>query len=134
MFKESEELTGILGKDTVIKGNFITKRLIRFDGKLKGRFYSKDTIIAGETSQIEGDIFCYNLKFNGKLKGNIFCKGVAELKENCEIYGDIFSEKLEVHNHGFVKGKVYIGKFAREKLNENFKKVESELGIEKEVK
>ncbi len=131
MFKETEELTGILGKDTKIKGDFITKRLIRFDGKLKGRFYSSDTIISGETAVIEGDIFCNNLKLNGKLKGNIFCKSVAELKENCEVHGEIYSEKLEVHNHGFINGKVYIGKFAREKLEEEFKKIESELGIEK---
>ena len=134
MFKESDELTGILGKDTRVNGDLITKKLIRFDGRLRGRFYSHDTIIGGETSYIEGEIFCKTLKFDGKLKGNIFCRGSAELKENCEIYGEIFAGKLEVHDHCFINGKVHIGKFAKGKIEENFKKIEEELGVKKEVK
>ncbi len=131
MFKETDELTGFLGSETKIDGNLITKKLLRFDGFLKGKIYSNDSVIIGASAKIIGEIYCRNLKFDGELEGDIYCLERAELKENSRVNGNIFSEKLELHDHGFVNGKVFVGKFARKKLEEKFESIKKELGIEK---
>lgn len=92
----NEKLINIIGAETTITGDIITKGDIRLDGKLEGSLRADGKVIIGETGQIEGTISCKNLEVLGQINGKIQVSELALLKTSSKLQADITTKQLGV--------------------------------------
>lgn len=92
----NEKLINIIGSETTITGNLITKGDIRLDGKLDGDMRADGKIIIGETGFVNGTIHCRNLEVLGKIKGKIEVLDLVKLNSTAHLEADIKTKKLGV--------------------------------------
>lgn len=91
-----ENLINIIGSETTITGDIITKGDIRLDGKLEGNLRVEGKVIIGETGQIQGTVSCKNLEVLGKISGKIEVSELTVLKLTAILQADIITKKLGV--------------------------------------
>ncbi len=92
----NENLINIIGVETTITGDIVTKGDIRLDGKLEGNLRANGKVIIGETGQIQGTVSCKNLEVLGKISGKIDISELAVLKATATIQADMITKKLGV--------------------------------------
>lgn len=91
-----ENLINIIGSETTITGDIITKGDIRLDGKLEGNLRVEGKVIIGETGQIQGTVSCKNLEVLGKISGKIEVSELTVLKLTAILQADLITKKLGV--------------------------------------
>ena len=92
----NENLINIIGAETDITGQIVTKGDIRIDGKLKGSLQAEGRVVIGETGEIDGEIECGNIEVYGKVFGKVAVKELTMLKSTAKIEADITTKKLGV--------------------------------------
>jgi cytoskeletal protein CcmA (bactofilin family) len=102
---EQSEITAFLGKGTEFKGVLSFEGTIRIDGKVEGEIISKDTLIAGDGSYLQGDISVGILISSGKTVGNITASQKVHFLAPGNIQGTIKTPKLIIE-----EGVVFDGK------------------------
>jgi cytoskeletal protein CcmA (bactofilin family) len=92
----NENLINIIGSETEITGQIVTKGDIRIDGKLKGNLKSEGRVVIGETGTINGEIECGNIEVYGSIFGKLTVRELTMLKSSAKIEADIITKKLGV--------------------------------------
>lgn len=92
----NENLINIIGSETDITGQIVTKGDIRIDGKLKGSLKAQGRVVIGESGEIDGEIECGNIEVYGKIFGKVAVKELTMLKSSAKIEADITTKKLGV--------------------------------------
>lgn len=103
--KKSEKLETIIGDNTQVEGNIMTKGTLRLDGRLVGNV-TTDWLILGEKAYLKGDANVSGIAVAGNLEGNVVAKEIIELKRTGQIRGDVTTSKLVVIEGGMVDGKI----------------------------
>ena len=107
--RKHAKLEVIVGNDTIIKGEIISKGAVRIDGRFEGSI-AADSVIVGQGANILGDITSRSLLAAGKVTGNVHSTESAEIQPNGEIYGDIYTSRLTVADGGIFEGRSYMQK------------------------
>lgn len=94
----------IIGSDTVVKGEIVSKGTVRIDGRLEGSL-SADCVIIGEGGNVLGDVTTNTMIAAGRLTGNIHSTGSVEIQPKGEVFGDIYAQKLSVAEGGVFEGR-----------------------------
>ena len=73
MLQKKEELSikAYLGSDALFKGTLSFEGTVRIDGKFEGTVQTNDTLVIGETGDMQADIDVGILVCKGKLKGTV---------------------------------------------------------------
>lgn len=79
----------LVGANTELIGDIISKGILRIDGKVTGNISVQGDIFIGEDAYIKGDITASNIQIAGSLEGNAFCSGQIKLLATSKIIGDI---------------------------------------------
>ncbi len=98
-------INSIIGDDTQIKGEIITKGSIRMGGEFEGKIQAYGDILVGEGSRVTGTISGAKIIVSGDVNGNIFASGGLEITKKGKVVGDIVSDKLVVDEGAVYKGK-----------------------------
>jgi len=96
--KTSSTLNALLGKGSEFEGKLVFEGTVRIDGNFKGEIYSTDTLIIGDTANIEADIKVDNIIVNGNVKGNITAKNKTELHAPGQFVGNIKTGSLMIED------------------------------------
>jgi cytoskeletal protein CcmA (bactofilin family) len=102
---EQSEITAFLGKGTEFKGVLSFEGTIRVDGKVDGEVTSKDTLIGGEESLLQGEISIGTLICSGKIIGNVNAIQKVHLLAPAKIQGNIKTPKLIIEEGVIFDGK-----------------------------
>jgi cytoskeletal protein CcmA (bactofilin family) len=94
----------IIGSDTVVKGEIVSKGTVRIDGCFEGSL-SADCVIIGEGGNILGDVTAKTMIAAGRLTGNIHSVESVEIQPKGEVCGDIYTQKLSVAEGGVFEGR-----------------------------
>ena len=103
-FGRGGELSTIIGKGTVIKGNIKVQNSLRVDGKIIGNVTTSDSLIVGRDGSVEGNIEAKNVLLAGKVKGNILSTEKVFMESKASIYGDIQASRLVVDEGAHFEG------------------------------
>lgn len=108
--KESSPATpstsiNVIGVDTIVEGNIISKGDIRIDGQLKGSIKTSAKMVLGSSGKIEGDVDAKSADISGVVNGNLNVSDILYLKQSSKVYGDIKTGKLVVESGGEFNGK-----------------------------
>lgn len=93
---QSGEIRAFLGDGSKFEGTLVFDDIVRMDGHFQGTITSSDTLIAGETAEIEADIRVGTLVLSGKFKGTIEARIRVELRAPAIVEGTIQTPLLSV--------------------------------------
>jgi len=107
--RKHAKLEVVVGNETIIKGEIISKGTVRIDDRFEGSI-AAEAVIVGQGANILGDVTSRSLIAAGKVTGNVHSTESVEIQPNGEIYGDIYTSRLTVADGGIFEGRSYMQK------------------------
>jgi len=107
--KKHPKLEVVIGNETVIKGEIVSKGTVRIDGRFEGNV-AADCVIVGESGTILGDVTAKSLLAAGRISGNVHSSESVEIQPKGEVSGDIYTHRLTVADGGVFEGRSYMQK------------------------
>ena len=102
--KEESPIKAYLGSDALFKGTMSFEGTVRIDGKFEGRVNTNDTLVVGETGDIEADIEAGTVICRGKMRGTIVASKKIEMHPSSKIVGDVQTPALSIELGAILDG------------------------------
>ena len=103
---EKSEIKAFLGPGSQFEGKLVFNEIVRLDGAFRGEVTSHDTLIVGESAEIQADVQVGTLILSGRFKGNIKAKTRVELRAPAQVDGSIETPALSVEDGVILNGTV----------------------------
>lgn len=115
-----------IGLDTTFKGNIISNKAVRIDGKMIGNIEKSEGVVIGESAEIKGNINAKYIVIGGKIEGNIIATEGIELLDKSVVTGNIQTTILSISEGAFFEGKSTMIKQQEDDIEENKEETEEE--------
>ena len=103
---EKSEIKAFLGPGSQFEGKLVFNEIVRLDGAFRGEVTSHDTLIVGESAEIQADVQVGTLILSGRFKGNIKAKTRVELRTPAQVDGTIETPTLSIQDGVILNGTV----------------------------
>lgn len=103
---DKADIKAFLGPGSKFEGKLSFNEMVRLDGTFSGEIESSDTLVVGETAEIDGDIKVGALILSGKFKGDIKATAVVELRAPAKVEGKIETPSLKVEDKVIFNGQI----------------------------
>ena len=103
---EKSEIKAFLGPGSKFEGKLFFDEIVRLDGSFKGEINSRDTLIIGETADIEGEVEVGTFILSGRFKGNIKATTRVELRRPAQIEGTVETPVLVIEEGVMLNGNI----------------------------
>jgi len=115
-----------IGLDTTFKGNIISNKAVRIDGKMVGNIEKSEGVVIGESAEIKGNITAKYIVIGGRIEGNIIATEGIELLDKSVVIGNIQTTILSISEGAFFEGKSTMIKQPEDDVEENKQETEDE--------
>ena len=105
----AEDLNGFLDEGTEFSGELRFRDTLRVDGRVKGKIVSDNTLIVGESGQVDAEIDCGVVSIRGRVSGTVRGRQRIELLSGCRVQATLVSPKLVVEDGAFFQGDCRMG-------------------------
>jgi cytoskeletal protein CcmA (bactofilin family) len=95
---EKSEIKAFLGPGSQFEGKLVFNEIVRLDGAFRGEITSHDTLIVGESADIQAEIQVGTLILSGRFKGSVKAKTRVELRSPAKVDGTIETPALSVED------------------------------------
>ncbi len=102
----SANLTAFIDQGSHFEGKLSFKDTVRIDGHFQGEITSENTLIVGESGDVEATIRSSAVVVSGSVMGDIFASRQVTLHKTAHVEGNIDTESLIVHEGAAFNGKV----------------------------
>ena len=102
--KEESPIKAYLGSDALFKGTLSFEGTVRIDWKFEGRVNTSDTLVVGETGDLEADIEAGIVICRGKMRGTIVASKKIEMHPSSKITGDVQTPALSIELGAILDG------------------------------
>jgi cytoskeletal protein CcmA (bactofilin family) len=106
----AEEVNAFLGRGTTFEGKMTFEGMFRLDGKFDGEIFSGDSLIIGETGEVNAQVNVNSLIVNGKLTGSIKASTRVEIYPPGRVLGDVSTPILVISEGAIFEGNCQMGK------------------------
>ena len=103
------ELNGFLGEGSSFIGELRFDEQVRIEGYFKGKIFSENLLVVGESGKVDAEVNVGRLVVEGKVSGKISAKEKIEVIQGGEIYGEIQSPNLVINEGSVFQGKCGMG-------------------------
>ena len=103
---EKSEIKAFLGPGSQFEGKLVFNEIVRLDGAFRGEVTSHDTLIVGESADIQADVQVGTLILCGKFKGSIKAKTRVELRAPANLEGSIETPGLSIEDGVILNGSI----------------------------
>lgn len=93
---EKSEIKAFLGPGSQFEGKLMFSEIVRLDGNFRGEIHSRDTLIVGDSADLQAEISVGTLILSGRFKGNIKALIRVELRAPAQVEGNIETPILVV--------------------------------------
>ncbi|MDJ0867807.1 MAG: polymer-forming cytoskeletal protein [Myxococcota bacterium] len=97
-------LSAFIDQGSEFEGKLTFKDTVRIDGRFRGEISSENTLVVGETGEIEATVRSRHVAISGAVVGNIFASQQLVLHKTARIEGDIEAGSLAVEEGAIVNG------------------------------
>jgi cytoskeletal protein CcmA (bactofilin family) len=105
----AEDLNGFMDEGTEFLGELRFRDTLRIDGRLKGKIVSDNTLIIGESGQVDADIDCGVVSIRGTVSGRVHGRQRIELLAGSKVQATLISPKLVIEDGAFFQGDCQMG-------------------------
>ena len=103
---EKADIKAFLGPGSQFEGKLSFDEMVRLDGRFIGEIRSSDTLVVGDTAEIEGDIHVGCLVLSGSFKGNIVASQKVELLAPAKVEGILETPQLKIEDKVIFNGEI----------------------------
>lgn len=103
---DKAEIKAFLGPGSKFEGKLSFDEMVRLDGSFSGEIKSSDTLIVGDTAEIDGDIQVGALILSGRFTGNIVATSLVELRAPGQVSGSIQAPVLKIEENVIFNGDI----------------------------
>jgi len=107
--QEKNDIKAFLGPGSQFEGKLAFNEIVRLDGCFRGEISSQDTLIIGETAEVQAEVEVGTLILSGQFKGNIRARSKVELRSPAQVEGNISTPALSVEDGVVLNGSVAMG-------------------------
>ena len=100
----AEDLNGFMDEGTEFLGELRFRDTLRIDGRLKGKIVSDNTLIIGESGQVDADIDCGVVSIRGTVSGKVQGRQRIELLAGSRVQASLVSPCLVIEEGAFFQG------------------------------
>jgi cytoskeletal protein CcmA (bactofilin family) len=111
-------LNAFLGEGTSFKGTLTFEGTVRIDGRLEGEIFTKDTLVIGETAQVQAVINAGTVVVSGTVRGDILASKKVEILSTGKLFGNISSPVLSIEEGVVFEGSCTMGREAAERATQ----------------
>jgi cytoskeletal protein CcmA (bactofilin family) len=103
---EKSDIKAFLGPGSQFEGRLVFNEIVRLDGAFRGEITSKDTLIVGETADLQAEVTVGTLILCGRFKGNIKAVTRVELRSPAQVEGVIETPALSIEDGVLFNGTI----------------------------
>lgn len=100
---EAGSLETLIGQDSIIRGEIISKGVVRLDGTLEGSIQA-DYLILGRSGSVKGDMSAREIVIDGTVEGDLQAEELVEINPDGAVEGNIRTAKLIITEGAFFSG------------------------------
>lgn len=100
---EAGSLETLIGQDSIIRGEIISKGVVRLDGTLEGSIQA-DYLILGRSGSVKGDMAAREIVIDGTVEGDLQAEELVEINPDGAVEGNIRTAKLIITEGAFFSG------------------------------
>ena len=105
-------LSAFIDQGSEFEGKLSFKDTVRIDGRFRGEISSENTLIVGETGEIEASIRSKTVAVSGSVTGDIIAATKVVLHKTARVSGNIQTGSLVVEDGAEIDGSIKMGKSA----------------------
>ena len=99
-------LTAFIDQGSEFSGKLSFKDTVRIDGRFDGEIASENTLIVGESGQVQATIQSEVVIVSGELHGDINAPGQVTLHKTARVSGNIATSRLLIEDGALFNGQV----------------------------
>jgi cytoskeletal protein CcmA (bactofilin family) len=99
-------LTAFIDQGSEFEGKLSFRDTVRIDGKFSGEITSENTLIVGESGEIEATILSNIIAISGRVHGNVIANQKVVLHKSAVVEGDVEAPTLVVEEGAVINGRV----------------------------
>ena len=99
-------LTAFIDQGSTFEGKLSFKDTVRIDGHFRGEISSENTLIVGESGEIEATIHSKTVVVSGTVEGNIAASRQLLLHKTAVVNGDVEAGSLVIEDGAVLNGRV----------------------------
>ena len=99
-------LTAFIDQGSEFEGKLSFRDTVRIDGRFCGEISSENTLIVGESGEIEADIKSKTVAVSGTVTGNIVAAQKVVLHKTAKVNGNVEAPSLIVEDGACLNGEV----------------------------
>ncbi len=99
-------LTAFIDQGSEFEGKLSFRDTVRIDGKFRGEIASENSLIVGESGEIDAEIHSKTVSISGTVHGNVIAQHKVVLHKTALVNGDIEAPSLVVEEGAKVSGKI----------------------------
>lgn len=103
---EKADIKAFLGPGSRFEGTLSFDEMVRLDGSFSGDINSSDTLVVGDTAEINGNIKVGALILSGRFKGTIVATTIVELRAPAKVDGSIQTPLLKIDEKVIFNGEI----------------------------
>jgi cytoskeletal protein CcmA (bactofilin family) len=117
-------LTAFIDQGSEFEGKLSFKDTVRIDGCFRGEIASENTLIVGESGEIEACIRSKNVVISGSVDGDVIASQKVVLHKTARVNGNIQTPSLVMEEGAWVSGQVKMPGGADTKSAANLKAID----------
>jgi len=99
-------LNGFLDEGSHFKGELTFEDTLRIDGKFEGTIRSKHALVIGDTGDVQADIDVGSVSIDGTVRGTILAREKIEIHPHGRVFGKIQAPILKIEEGAHFEGEV----------------------------
>jgi cytoskeletal protein CcmA (bactofilin family) len=99
-------LSAFIDQGSEFEGKLSFKDTVRIDGRFRGEISSDNTLIVGETGEIEAAIHSKSVVVSGSVAGDIHASHKVVLHKTARVEGDVETQSLVIEEGAVLNGQV----------------------------
>lgn len=101
---EKSDIQAFLGQGSQFEGKLVFDEIVRIDGAFRGEIQSSDTLIIGQTADIQAEVTVGTIIISGRFTGNIKASNKVELRAPAQLEGCVETPALVVEEGVVLNG------------------------------
>ncbi|MEE3327256.1 MAG: polymer-forming cytoskeletal protein [Myxococcota bacterium] len=99
-------LSAFIDQGSEFEGKLSFRDTVRIDGLFRGEIRSENTLVIGETGEIEADVTSGHVVISGSLIGNVRAEKGIVLHKTARVQGDVMAPSLVIEEGAVLNGSV----------------------------
>lgn len=100
-----DEITTLLGKESMFEGKLQFDGVVRIDGSYRGEIRSEGTLVLGPSAEVEAEIEVRSCVIEGNFSGNLKATESVEIHAPAKVKGTVTTPEIQVERGVLLDGK-----------------------------